>query len=122
MIIIIEIVLTSTECSTAQSYIRCHPTEDDFCISGVFRNDGIHNCPPPYSSDEPGAKQPVGQPSTQPNNAPQPSNNQQQTTITKTVTTTTSHGRSGATHIHSECSLLYFATLVAFALKMQLSF
>lgn len=122
MIIIYEIALTPTECSSAQSYIRCHPTEDDFCISGVFRNDGIHNCPPPFSSDEPGAKQPVGQPPNQQNNAPHPSNHQQQTTITKTVTTTTSNGRGGATHIHSECSLLHFATLVAFALKMQLSF
>lgn len=120
MLVNIIFVLILIECSTAQSFIRCHPTEDNFCISGVFRNDGIHNCPPPFSSDEPGAQQP----SQQGNNQQQSgqtqgsSNNHQQTTVTKTITTTTH--RNGAIQNHIQSSLLCVITLVAFAFRMKL--
>lgn len=41
-----------TECTSDQNFHKCNPNSDNFCISHVFKNDDIQNCPPPFGSDE----------------------------------------------------------------------
>lgn len=49
------------ECVDGKKFIHCHPTDTDFCIAEDFQSDGINNCPPPFTSDEPMKKKSVEQ-------------------------------------------------------------
>lgn len=92
------------DCSSSQSFVRCHPTEDDFCISGVFKNDGIHNCPPPHSSDEPKLEDI--------NNRFNQQNQNHHRHKTDHIQTKSPNGVNKNT---IQFSLLYLSTLIAFA-------
>lgn len=90
-------------------YIRCHPKEDDFCISGVFQNDDIHNCPPPYSSDEPKLAQQTDQfqQYNQNQNQNQPNTDYEHREVIKTS--------NGVNKNSIQISLFYLSTMIAFA-------
>lgn len=95
----IDLAFTSYEHCTGKNLIRCHTSDDHFCISDTLKNDGIHNCMWPSDADEPNRKFPVYS-----------SGGQQQQT---------QHGNSNqkpnandAPHMHAKHSAFYFITLV----------
>lgn len=76
-----------------------------FCIDEIFRNDGIANCPPPFSSDEPQSNPPKLESR---NDNSDNSNQFHQTSYTQTKTTVTR--TSGASDLH--CQRYMFVALV----------
>ncbi|XP_055320304.1 uncharacterized protein LOC129577389 [Sitodiplosis mosellana] len=104
----VNLVFTAYEkCNTDQSFVKCHPNSDDFCISSVFKNDDIQNCPPPTPSDEPQKLQQQQQ-QQQRNNLNQNQNRNQQTNYGHTKTT------GGVPNNYAESSLLFFTAFVTF--------
>lgn len=90
------------ECSSGQSFIRCKPDSDEFCISSVFKDDGFQNCPPPTASDEPNKQRPQKQPNNQNNNQNQQSHQHKPSSVSKN---------------YMECSIFFLTAFVTFTLN-----
>lgn len=87
-----------TDC-TGKNLIRCHPSDDHFCISDTLKNDGIHNCMWPSDADEPNRRFPVY-------------NGQQQQQQTQQGNTKQKSKTNDAINMHTtKHSAFYFITL-----------